>query len=555
MAEGSRDIRSSASFLRQRWWALLASGVVALGFGAAYVTTVPAELVSTTIVLIAGGGSANEKDPDITTQAKLVTSGPVLAAAGRAVTPALSAEAVRQKVEVKTPSKQLIEIQASSIHGGEAQALSQAVAQAYVQALEERAKTVSGATVRQLQGRADLLGGQLKALQGQIAATKARADGEDPSSAAALQDAQLIARLSVNQSDIALKLNNVLDQIATAPTLSGASVTGSIVQPFSPATGPARYPRLIAWMAGGLIAGVLAAALALVIRLRRDPRLRARDDVADAIGTAVVADVKSRPQSSVAGWAALLGGYQAPAVDAWAFRQVLRVLAGQGPQSAALREGRRPSSRLEHPRSLILISIAGDRRGLAIGPQLAAFTASLGISTRLVLASGHDEAASLWAACASDRDSHLRPGLVVEARGDGLPLVRATDVPRDESGSLPEPLSALDAAPKHLRADLTVVLVVADPKKPLVPGDEESPPAVLALSPGTATREDLARIAVAADDVGVEIAGIVMADPDSSDRTRGRRTLDERARDVPLPVRMTGVSAVSVSGGNRWQGR
>jgi hypothetical protein len=55
------------------------------------------------------------------------------------------------------------------------------------------------------------------------------------------------------------------------------------------------------------------------------------------------------------------------------------------------------------------------------------------------------------------------------------------------------------------------------------------------------TREDFARLAVALDDVGRRVDGVVIADPDPSDRTTGRRTLDERAMQAPLPLRITGV--------------
>ena len=53
--------------------------------------------------------------------------------------------------------------------------------------------------------------------------------------------------------------------------------------------------------------------------------------------------------------------------------------------------------------SLTVVSLSGDGRGLAIGPQLAAFASSLGIITRLVPTVGHVRAPHLWAACAVDQ--------------------------------------------------------------------------------------------------------------------------------------------------------
>ena len=78
---------------------------------------------------------------------------------------------------------------------------------------------------------------------------------------------------------------------------------------------------------------------------------------------------------------------------------------------------------------------------------------------------------------------------------------------------------------------------------------------MLSLAPGVSSREQLARLAVAVDDVGRRIDGVVVADPDPADRTTGRRTLDERARQAPLPLRVTGISqspmAASERGTNR----
>ena len=91
--------------------------------------------------------------------------------------------------------------------------------------------------------------------------------------------------------------------------------------------------------------------------------------------------------------------------------------------------------------------------------------------------------------------------------------------------------------PRHASPDLTVVLAVLDPTEPSLDGVQSTAVTVLALAPGVGTREELARLAVA-DDVGRRIDGVVVADPDPSDRTTGRRTLDERARQAPLPLRI-----------------
>jgi hypothetical protein len=66
---------------------------------------------------------------------------------------------------------------------------------------------------------------------------------------------------------------------------------------------------------------------------------------------------------------------------------------------------------------------------------------------------------------------------------------------------------------------------------------------ILSVAAGTASEQELARVAIAVDDAGRRIDGIVVADPDRTDRTSGRHTLDERSRRPAIPVRLTGMAA------------
>jgi hypothetical protein len=180
----------------------------------------------------------------------------------------------------------------------------------------------------------------------------------------------------------------------------------------------------------------------------------------------------------------------------------------------------RAGGKVDHPQSITVISLSGDGPGLAVGPQLAAFASSLGIATRLVTGVGHDRAATLWAACAADRSAPPRHGLFV------------------------------GEAPIGEEIDLTVVLVVADRRQPALGDPPATAATVLAVAAATATEQELARVAVAVDDAGRRIDGIVVADPDRTDRTSGRRTMDERSRQVALPMRLTGIGSSDVTAGD-----
>jgi hypothetical protein len=260
---------------------------------------------------------------------------------------------------------------------------------------------------------------------------------------------------------------------------------------------------------------VLAVAI-LLATARRDPRVGLRDEIADAVGSPVLAAVRSRPQRSVAGWSTLLETYEPTPVESWAFRQILRGLVP--PDQGQDRKGEpRAGGRVDHPQSITVVSLSGDVRGLAIGPQLAAFASSLGIATRIVTAVGHDRAATLWAACAAERSAQPRPGLVVGEVPDG------------------------DAI------DLTITLVVVDRRQPDLRDAPTTAATVLSVAAATASEQELARVAVAVDDTGRRIDGIIVADPDRTDRTSGRRTMEERSRQVALPMRLTGIGSSDVT--------
>ena len=225
--------------------------------------------------------------------------------------------------------------------------------------------------------------------------------------------------------DIGVQLDKVKSELAASGAVPGGTTLASVVQPAAPAGGPGRLPAMIAWAAFGALLAAAATAFLVLILARRDPRLRARDDMADAVGSSVLADVRSRPKRSVAEWSALFETYVASPVDAWAFRQLLRALAASaGTGSPGRTGGARQPGRVEHPRSLTVLTLAGDRKGLAIAPQLAAFVASLGLTARFVIAAADDTAGpSLRAACSAERAAGLRPGLLFDARSEsGVPV-------------------------------------------------------------------------------------------------------------------------------------
>jgi hypothetical protein len=142
------------------------------------------------------------------------------------------------------------------------------------------------------------------------------------------------------------------------------------------------------------------------------------------------------------------------------------------------------------------------------------------------------------------RSADARPGLELVAELDPAP----------EPESVPKSESAEDAADGDDRveragqvevpdAGMTVVLTVVDPGGPDLGAVPRTASTLLAVAAGTATKVELARLAVAVDSSGRQVDGVIVADPDPADRTTGRQTLDRRVRQTSLPLRVTGASS------------
>jgi hypothetical protein len=87
-----------------------------------------------------------------------------------------------------------------------------------------------------------------------------------------------------------------------------------------------------------------------------------------------------------------------------------------------------------------------------------------------------------------------------------------------------------------------VLASVVDRQQPRVDETPRAAVTVLAISPGTATAEQLARFAVSAAADGRNIAGIIVADPDAADRTTGRLPQPARPTRRRMPTRINGTT-------------
>ena len=461
MSEQALDLQSVLSTMRRHRRLLVALTLAGGLAGAVLLHVRPPMYASSSQVLLPPPPPSNsDTGRDPATDISVALSDVVLAPAGQNVSPHLTAAQVRNRVSVSAPTSDVLRIVASGSTASEAEALAGAVAEAELAYQSEAASWTSEKQQQALADRGNALQDELDDVSSQIAATNERLKSENPQSRRGRADATALAQLTAQKGDLALKVETLKEH--AEPTNTGAPAR-VIVEPT-----PAKRSDLVVWTLIAVLVGATVAlgisTVVLSVLSRRDRRLRTRDEVADAIGSAVIGSVRVRPQRAAAGWSALMEGYEPSVTDAWSLRQALDHV---GLGDLTVRSDSRGPGGQARSRTVTLISLSDDPRALAVGPQLASHAASLGLQTRLVTKQGHESSAALWAACSALRRSdELRSGLYVDTR-------------------------------RRKGDDLTVELVVVDRRNPQFVGLDQNAVTLLAVASSSATAEDLARTAVA----------------------------------------------------------
>lgn len=304
--------------------------------------------------------------------------------------------------------------------------------------------------------------------------------------------------------------NSGTNPIGSVSANSGTSPTGKLSAKMLESAAIAIRPnipeRIFFYGLLGALAGAVAGFIGSLAVGRNDRRLVERDAIANSIGAPVLVSLSVGRPADAASWAKLFDEYEPTDVHKWG---LIRLLRQFGITDIGAGDEARGSS-------LTVVSLASDPKALALGPQLAAFAASRGIPTALVTGPQQDVnvAATLRTACAVPAGS---PG-----RRKPLKLVVSDDGYLDQ-----------------VRAAFVVVVTVVDGRAPSMLGMARTATTVLGVSAGAATADQLARAATAAAVDGREIAGILVADPEPTDKTTGRIPRLALALPRPVPTRVT----------------
>jgi capsular polysaccharide biosynthesis protein len=513
------DVRRSLRVLRRRARWLVAALIVGGALGAAYAVTSPPAYGSTALVLLPPSAVSSNGTPSrqISTEVRIAKSQTVLAAAGRTLTPRLSARELAEHISVSGPTNDIVQVHASAADSQLVRRLADAVANSYIAYSAGALKGQSSALLAQLRTRAGALSGQIRSLQQEIDTTTRRIASAGASSAQGIADSSLLGTLRAEQANTSVQFDQVnasIRQLTAAAPSSAVGATSTAVsaipQLLQASDGPTRSSPVV-WIAEMAMAGAFGATLLACIVLvgleRRDRRPRTRDEIAAAVGAPVLGSLAVGRCRTVTDWTDLLTRYRQTPTEEWSLRKALRQVSAGG------------DGRTERGAAVLVLSITDDETALALAGHLAVGSAKSGANTALVAWNEAGAAAALTAACHRLSGEMARERLRVEA------------IPDDDSS---------------LERDEFVVFAAAiDPSESSLIELPPAPTVVLSLSSGRATVDELAQVAVMADNIGRPINGILVADPLPDDLTTGRLP----ARTPPVPTVLPARAHGAVSGG------
>jgi capsular polysaccharide biosynthesis protein len=479
LSEQPLELKAS---VRAIWWRrrlVVALAGIGLCGGIAYPVLRPPMPSAVALVLLPPTSltSAGTPTRDVNTEIVIATSTTVLSAAGKSVSPSIGPAKLKHQVAVTAISQDVLQVRAQAPRALDAERLANAVASDYIRFVATSSSASTRNALSGLRRESSQLTQQIQGLQSQINAVSGRLTADGATSTAGLQDTSLLESLGNEQQQVSLQLENVNNEIVTGQLSGATAEQGTRI--LQRATNAIIMSKLgiAADGAVGLAIGLLLGIPLALVRSRRDPRLRFRDEMAAAIGVPVLGSIDARRHKTTADWIGLLANYQPSSVDVWNLRRVLHRLAPGGAEGAS---------------EVRVVSFADDIPALAAGPQLALFAKELGLETTLL--PRDDEAlAPLRAACVTGQ---------IPDRVEQLMTSRAQGLASDRSGG-----------------QLMVSMVTVDVARPEL---NVSPyVTLLAVSSAFASADVLARLALAAVDSGHAIDGILVINPDPSDKTTG----------------------------------
>lgn len=286
-----QELADYAVVMRRHWWVVIAGVLLGIAVGGAVTVLQPPVYESTTSVqmlatgfdeaAVAGSRSKGTINPD--TEARLVTSVVVARRARDLLRSPVDPAELRERVSVEVPpSTSILDITFAAASPLEAQAGSQAFAQAYLANRLDSARAELTDQVTALRSQIGQLQSQLQQLTEQISRLS-------PTSG---RRAYLETQRSNLSTELA-SLTNRLNQLQTTPVTGGRIISDAQL-PREPS-----QPVVALNLAGAATAGLLLALLISYLRERHDSRLRRGIDTERRAGVRLLVELPSHPRLSI----------------------------------------------------------------------------------------------------------------------------------------------------------------------------------------------------------------------------------------------------------------
>jgi len=485
------DVRGALRVIRTFWRTVLVVLLVGAAAAAADAFYSLPKYQATTLVLLPAPASTSGTTPaarQVTTDARIATSAAVLLPAGRSADPSLSLETLQRRVTALNAATSVLKIVATGSTRRGAEDLANAVANQLVAFFNTSGATATSNVQAGLRAEEKQLNTQISDVQSQLSIADNQVTSTPPTSRTAPGKAKVVSSLQAQEQSLILQLNGVKSELSQAQLQQIAANEGTeVIQHATTATPPAVSAFILPVLLGAL-GGLVVGSVLVLVRHRRDPKLRTLNAISEAVGAPVLASLEVGKHHSTADWQALLEQYEPSSLERWTVRRALRELGVGGDGTDAVQ----------------VLAFSGDAPGVALAVHVALAMAASGVQTALsVVATGNDEA-SLRAVCS--RYEHEEP---VPRRG--LEVSEGATSRRAGSPSL------------------AVTALIIETVRNASPLGLSSAPTVVSVSSGFASAEQLAAMAIGAVDVGSPLKGVLVANPISSDPTVGR-PVDARVR-------------------------
>ena len=410
----------------------------------------------------------------------------------------------------------LIQIVAKAPNASQAESLANSVAAKFVAYLSTQTLTLDNGAALEYAREATVYKNEITDYQNEITATNKVLKLDQPGSPKYTNDEALLVTQTGAFDDATQQLKIVNSELAAIQgnaSGSGAAVLQSATSAIKPSV--LRIPELGVI---GILAGLLVGICAAFGIGRRDRRLHKRDEIARAAGAPVLASLTADRRAKSEDLLQILESFRPSVSDKANLRRLLDDLGvqkygvrsdvatsqnGTGQNGSSAQNG----SSVHHAAiEVSAIVLAGDEKAVVAITELPAFAAGLGLPVALVVDGSTASTQQLSIACAARDPLDLaapRPNLLTFA-------------------------SAPAKAPEGV--SLTVTVEVVDPATIDVADEaladsapERQRRALLVVSSGFAKTEDLEVVALASEHHGHPLAGVVVVDPERSDKTSGQQ--------------------------------